>query len=75
LIGNSEIQAWQQSLRTHYLPDVMLFPLAENAADLPEALSKPGTQQTTAWLCQGTQCLPPITSQHALFKLLQLPEH
>jgi uncharacterized protein YyaL (SSP411 family) len=34
--------------------------LTENVAELPDALNKPCTPQTTAWLCQGTQCLSPI---------------
>lgn len=62
LRGNPDkMAAWQQALHNHYLPEVMLFALAENIEDLPDALNKPKASKTTAWLCQGTQCLPPIT--------------
>jgi uncharacterized protein len=35
--------------------------LADDVAGLPGVLDKPPGKTTTAWLCQGTQCLPPIT--------------
>ena len=57
----SEMAIWQQALRSRYLPEVMIFALTENAQNLPDTLNKPCTDKTTAWLCQGTQCLPPIT--------------
>ncbi|HUX91713.1 MAG TPA: thioredoxin domain-containing protein [Gallionellaceae bacterium] len=65
------VASWQDALRTRYLPDVMVFAVTENLADLPEALGKPVTDRTTAWLCQGTQCLPPITSLDELRVVLQ----
>jgi uncharacterized protein YyaL (SSP411 family) len=60
VLHGSKVASWQQALRSRYLPDVMIFVLTENVAELPDALNKPCTPQTTAWLCQGTQCLPPI---------------
>ena len=54
--------AWQAELRTRYLPDVVTITLAGKASDLPQALDKPASGQTTAWLCQGTRCLPPINN-------------
>jgi uncharacterized protein YyaL (SSP411 family) len=71
VLRGSEAETWQQALRSRYLPDVMLFALTENVADLPEALNKPVSGQTTAWLCQGTQCLPPITALEELRGALQ----
>ena len=55
-------------MRTRYLPNVMTFSLDDDVADLPEALAKPREATTTAWLCHGTQCLPPIND---IEKLLQ----
>ena len=57
----SDMPTWQQTLRSRYMPEVMIFALTENAENLPDTLNKPLTNKTTAWLCQGTQCLPPIT--------------
>jgi hypothetical protein len=72
LRDGSEVANWQQVLRSHYLPEVMLFALTEMAVDLPGALNKPVTEKTTAWLCQGTQCLPPITLLDELLEQLEL---
>ena len=66
--ASGEVASWKNALRANYLPDVMIFALTENVADLPDALNKPVTEKTTAWLCHGTQCLPPI---YALDELLR----
>ena len=65
--ASGEMASWQQALRSRYLPEVMIFALTENSENLPDALNKPSTGKTTAWLCQGTQCLPPITMLDELF--------
>jgi hypothetical protein len=53
---------WLDALRLRYLPGVLTIALADDAADLPAAIAKPVGDRTTAWLCHGTQCLPPITA-------------
>lgn len=66
-----ELESWQESLRNHYCPDTIRFALTQNLAGLPNALSKPLSENTTtAWLCQGTHCLPPITELKELLKQL-----
>jgi uncharacterized protein YyaL (SSP411 family) len=62
--------AWQNALRSRYLPGVMTIVLADDVADLPEVLAKPRGEKTTAWLCHGTQCLPPITDLDELLEQL-----
>lgn len=62
--------AWQNKLRTRYLPTVMTIVLADDAADLPDTLDKPRGEKTTAWLCHGTQCLAPITDPDELLAAL-----
>jgi uncharacterized protein YyaL (SSP411 family) len=67
LRGDSkDVAAWQDALRSRYLPDVTTIALNDDVADLPELLDKPRGEKTTAWLCHGTQCLPPITSINEL---------
>jgi len=61
VLRGKEAAPWQAALRRRYLPDVLVVALNEDTVDLPEALDKPHSAQTTAWLCQGTQCLAPIT--------------
>ena len=67
-----DVAVWRDGLRSHYLPDVMIFALAEDMPELPQTLNKPVTAQATAWLCQGTQCLPALTEWEALQATLQL---
>ena len=66
----SDTSAWQNALRARYLPDVMTIVLADDVADLPDALAKPQGEKATAWLCHGAQCLPPITDLDELLKQL-----
>jgi uncharacterized protein len=63
--------AWQNALRSRYLPNVMTIILADDVADLPDVLAKPRGEQATAWLCHGTQCLPPITELDELLEQLE----
>ncbi|WP_435626522.1 thioredoxin domain-containing protein [Candidatus Ferrigenium straubiae] len=70
VLRGKEAAAWQAALRTRYLPDMLVVALSEEVAGLPEALDKPHTEQTTAWLCRGTQCLPPITELDELIDQL-----
>jgi hypothetical protein len=66
-----DVNSWQETLRTRYLPEVMCFAVTEDMAGLTDVLNKPVTAQATAWLCQGTQCLPPITELEVLHATLQ----
>ncbi|MGC2049620.1 MAG: thioredoxin domain-containing protein, partial [Gallionella sp.] len=66
----SGTSAWQNALRSHYLPGVMTIAPKDDVAGLPDALAKPRGEATTAWLCHGTQCLPPITDLDELLKQL-----
>ena len=66
----SETNAWQNTLRLRYLPNVMTIVLADDVADLPDVLAKPRGEKTTAWLCHSTQCLPPITDLDELLRQL-----
>ena len=60
--AEKETAAWRAAVTAKYLPELMVIVLTGDAADLPAPLDKPRTATTTAWLCRGTQCLPPITS-------------
>jgi uncharacterized protein YyaL (SSP411 family) len=66
----SDTSAWQNALRARHLPDVMTIVLADDVADLPDALAKPNGEKITAWLCHGTQCLPPLTNLDELLEQL-----
>jgi uncharacterized protein YyaL (SSP411 family) len=66
----SVTSTWQSTLRSRYLPNVMTIALTDEVTELPEVLDKPRGDKTTAWLCRGTQCLPPITNLDELLKQL-----
>ena len=66
--------AWQNALRSRYLPGVMTIMPEDDVAGLPDALDKPRGEKATAWLCRGTQCLPPITGLDELLAQLSRPE-
>ncbi|MFZ5524525.1 MAG: thioredoxin domain-containing protein [Pseudomonadota bacterium] len=64
---------WQDVLRSRYLPGVMTIALTDDVADLPDVLDKPHGEKTTAWLCRGTVCLPPLTNLDELLEQLSRP--
>lgn len=61
-----ETVAWRAAVSENYEPELMVIALRGDEKDLPEVLAKPKSSSTTAWLCRGTQCLPPITDLAAL---------
>ncbi len=67
----AELRIWQRALNTHYRPRVMTITLAADVRGLPAALDKPATgANATAWVCQGTSCLPPVADLTELTVLL-----
>ncbi len=56
------MQAWQQSVFAHYLPDVLCFSIADDV-ELPLALKdkKMIGNDVCAYICEGLSCLPPET--------------
>jgi uncharacterized protein YyaL (SSP411 family) len=67
---SNDTREWQDALRSRYLPEVMTIALDGDVARLPEVLAKPRSEKATAWLCHGTQCLPPITGLQVLLEQL-----
>ena len=65
-----QTSAWQSELQQHYLPSVITLALNEQSDGLPQILNKPQSAQPTAWLCAGTQCLPPVTRLDELLERL-----
>ncbi|MEW5903136.1 MAG: thioredoxin domain-containing protein [Pseudomonadota bacterium] len=62
--------AWRAAVSEGYRPELMVIVLRGDEQDLPEVLAKPEQASTTAWLCRGTQCLPPISALDELLKAL-----
>lgn len=71
LVGaQKETAAWRAAVSTNYAPQRMVIALTGNESGLPAFLNKPKATSTTAWLCRGTQCLPPISDLNALLAAL-----
>jgi uncharacterized protein YyaL (SSP411 family) len=66
----NETAAWRATVAKQYLPGLMIITLTGNETDLPEPLQKLKSSTTTAWLCHGMQCLPPITNPDKLLAAL-----
>ena len=61
------LENWRKALPPGYAPRRLVFAIPADADDLPGALAerKPA-DGGIAYLCQGTHCLPPITTAEAL---------
>ena len=69
--ADNETAAWRAAFAKRYFPGLMIISLTGDETNLPEPLLKPKSSTTTAWLCHGTQCLPPITNPEKLLAALE----
>ncbi len=70
--GSGEVlQQWQERAGRHYVPHRLCFAIPDNEPGPPlKSYASPAAGSTLAYLCQGTRCLPPITSLDELDKVL-----
>jgi uncharacterized protein YyaL (SSP411 family) len=71
LAGDGEdCRRWQQALAARVRPNVRVFNVAGIA--LPAGLAKGAapSDRAVAWVCRGTQCLPPIDDLRPLEETL-----
>ena len=66
--------AWRRQLSRHYWPATLILTLEGELAGLSETLAKPVSQEVSAWVCQGTACLPAITDCAELIAVCQSGE-
>jgi len=64
---------WRDMLRAAYLPTTLVLHVGAHPLDLPENLAKPPGTGIRAWLCKGTECLPPFEDPAGLREALSLP--
>jgi uncharacterized protein len=64
---------WHELLDAAYLPATLTLYVGDSATGLPEALAKPRSDHAQAWLCKGTECLPPFDDPARLREALSLP--
>jgi uncharacterized protein YyaL (SSP411 family) len=59
----SQAVEWRSGLSALYAPRRLVFPIPDDAADLPGALADKRSQaQTVAYVCRGMTCSPPVSS-------------
>ena len=67
---------WRQAVGKDYAPRRMCFIIPDDATGLPGLLAERKAQDKgVAWLCQGTQCLPPIDDPEQLREQLDTRGH
>jgi len=66
----AECADWQRALEARYRPTTSLYNVAA-VEGLPPALVKGATTaRSAAWVCRGTQCLPPVHALEAIERAL-----
>ena len=61
--AGDDLKAWQDSVARDYAPARLVFCIPAHVDDLPGLLGERSAQgDGVAYLCQGTRCLPPMTS-------------
>lgn len=60
---------WREQLLQHYAPDKLILTLEGESTELPPALAKPLSDNVNAWVCHGTQCLPPVDDYQKLLEI------
>ena len=67
----AELPAWRDMALSAALPKLRLFAIPPEETGLPELLENHRHDSTAAWLCRGSQCLPPATTLNELHALLR----
>ncbi|UCE76096.1 MAG: thioredoxin domain-containing protein [Gammaproteobacteria bacterium] len=61
--AGDDLKAWQDSVARDYAPARLVFCIPNDIDDLPGLLAERSARRDGgAYLCQGTRCLPPMTS-------------
>jgi uncharacterized protein YyaL (SSP411 family) len=60
--AGDDLKAWQDNVARDYAPGRLVFCIPDHIEDLPGLLGERSGQAGVAYLCQGTRCLPPMTS-------------
>ncbi|MHB1606085.1 MAG: thioredoxin domain-containing protein [Leptospirales bacterium] len=74
IIGGSDASRWKKNLEKDLNPDRIVVAFSGNTQSLPEGMRKPFVSgKTQAWICLGSICLPPVTSEEELESKLRTP--
>lgn len=62
----NELSDWQETFNRYYLPRTLCFAIPANLTIHNTLADKKPIHDTCAYICEGTKCLPPITSLNEL---------
>ncbi len=65
---------WDSALRAEYAPHLLRIAIPSKTPGLPSVLDKPATETVNAWVCQGVNCLPAISSLEELRRVSKCRE-
>src|SRR5499427_1973631 len=54
------LEPWRRALAERYAPQTIMLAIGDAERDLPPVLAKPVVERVSAWVCEGTSCLPPV---------------
>ena len=60
VLKGTDADKWHASLCARHLPHAILLAIPSEIQGLPQMLDKRHEGETTAWVCRGFECLPPI---------------
>jgi uncharacterized protein YyaL (SSP411 family) len=65
-----EVSRWHAALSARYRPRALIVALPDALQGLPQALDKPVGRTTAAWICERSQCLPPLDALDDVARLI-----
>jgi len=66
-----QLERWRDQLVLKLTPHQMAFFIPSSARNLPDAIAQKKTNnETTAWICHGFSCQPPITDLNSLISTI-----
>ncbi len=72
-LGGPKASVWKKNLEGVLGPDAIVLSIGEDSAPLPEGMNKPfAPGETQAWVCWGSVCLPPASSEEELSDRLRV---
>jgi len=67
----NQLALWREQLGPRLTPHQMAFFIPSDAEDLPDAIAEKKIDgETTAWICHGFTCQPPITDLTSLISIM-----
>ena len=67
------IATWRKALASTFFPNALVLSLSNEVTELPAPLAKPESADVNAWVCNGVNCLPVVSTLTELISLCKVP--